>query len=170
MVGVQWRAWGPTLHPWCTGRDLELGCPWTTPLTLCPATTSMDHQGATMTTAQDPHQRLTQVSTGEPTWTIATGTLFVEIHLYVGLACLGFKPSRLCRHSSHGQYFHLNLQTGPSRWLQNSGSKLQSPQQEPAGPLCCSATGMFNNFCIMICMHVNIHIKGFKLSTKISKA
>lgn len=72
MVVVQWRAWEATLHR--TGRGLEVGCPWTTPLTQCPATTTMVHLGATMTTAQVLPLRLMQASPGGATWTIATGT------------------------------------------------------------------------------------------------
>lgn len=98
MVGVLWRVWEATLHPWFTDRDLELGCPWSTPLTLCPATTTMDHRGAIVSTTRDPHQRPMQASPAELTWMIATGTQLAEIHLYVGLTCLGFKPSRLGRH------------------------------------------------------------------------
>lgn len=64
--------WEATPHR--TGRGLEVGCPWTTPLTQCPATTIMVHLGATMTTAQVLHLRLMQASPGEFTWTIATGT------------------------------------------------------------------------------------------------
>lgn len=82
-----------TLHPRTesTGRALELLCQWTTPLKLCPETTTTDLQWDLMTTtALDLHLRSIQASTGEHTWMIATGNMFNEIPVY-----LGFKACRL---------------------------------------------------------------------------
>lgn len=160
MVGVQCLGLGATLHPWTgsTGRAQEEGCPWTTPPTLCPATTTMDPQRAMKTTAVDPPLMLTPASTGALAWTNDIGTVqiwvFEQGHFCVCIAYLGFKSPcvagywipfvwsylaclflfasllvSLCSPNNPlilFSSFH-SLQTSSSRWLQNTGSKLQSP-------------------------------------------
>ena len=150
MVGDQWLAWGATPLPWTgsTGRHLVEECQWTIPLTPCPETTTTDLQGVMTITELGLRLRPTQALAGALTWTIATGTILVEMHVYVTRIQGGVDNKYtfwLDNFLSRSQPLLPSvLQTGSSRRLQNAGSKLQSHQQEPTGPLCCSATGMFS--------------------------